>query len=280
MPMLQQHADTIIRDAPPTREHKEYPKYMTHPAYQPGRVGEEVRSPAGFSYHVGGTPIRYPPMLVRDADQEEYYRSQGYVTQGKSDPAAFAAAVQAMPPPDENYRPKEYPKWVGDFLVNNREEEEAAAHKRRVQLGIEPPGEEDAPEITPTDPVPEIAHEAPPEPAPSPESNPPPAPQTALLDARMTALEADMSEIKLMFVQFMAANRMHPPMFAAPEAMQQERQAAAEAPVPDETLPEPATPAKQRAKSAKPRKPQSRRSPRDTQTARAAKQVAALMATS
>jgi len=271
--IIQQHADGIIRDAPPTREHKMYPKYMTHPAYQPGQVGTEVRSPGGFSYHVGGTPIRYPPVLVPDADSEEYHASQGYVSHGKSSPEDFARAVQAMPPPDENYRPQEYPKWVGDYLVNSREEEELAAHKRRVQLGIEEPVAE-----TPV-------VESNPEPAPSPESTPPQA-QPAPLDARMAALEQSVDEIKAMFVQFMAQRE---PQRSPEVAVASEPVAPVEvtlpgmemsqaAPEPDRTRQNPTEPAKRRAKPAKPRKPQMRRTPRDdTQTSRAAKQVAAVM---
>ena len=141
MAILQQHADAIVRGAPPERVHQKYPRHMTHPAYTPGSIGTEVKSPGGFTYHVGGTPIRYAPVLVMDEGQEEYYKSQGYVTQGEFDPAAFAAAVATMRPAGEEYEPQEYPKWVGGKLVQNAEEEARAARERRVQLGIEEPAE-------------------------------------------------------------------------------------------------------------------------------------------
>jgi hypothetical protein len=258
MPIIQHHADAIVRDAPPTREHKLYPKYMTHPAYQPGTVGQEVRSPGGFSYYVGGTPIRYPPVLVPDADSEEYHASQGYVSHGSSSAEDFARAVQSMPPPDENYRPQEYPKWVGGVLVHNHAEEERAAHLRRVQLGIDEPEAEPAPEIVPevekpVDEAPAVVESNPeltPEPAPpSPESTPLEA-QPALLDARMTALETSVTEIKLMFVQFMAQREPQPiPKVAgiaaayasASTRINNEPQAMAPVREPNPTFPEPLT---------------------------------------
>jgi hypothetical protein len=126
----------IVRDTDPTDRHSEYPKHMAHPGFQPGKVGTEVKSPHGFSYHVGGEAIRFPPVLVMDADQEEYHASQGYVSVGKSDPAAFARAVQAASPQAEEHVPDEYPKWIASLnrSVGSAEEEAEA-------LGMPPPVE-------------------------------------------------------------------------------------------------------------------------------------------
>jgi hypothetical protein len=303
MAIIQQHADGIIRDAPPSKEFNEYPKYMTHPAYQPGHVGPEVRSPGGFTYYVGGTSIRYPPMLVPDANQEEYYASQGYVSHGKSDPAAFAAAVAAGPPPSEDYQPKEYPKWVGDFLVNNREEEEIAAHKRRVQLGIDEPAPEPlAPEPVPEVEVPvaelpwtEIAPAEPvPEPSPEPPASvePPAAPEqpdapVAAVSDRVGRLEAAVDEIKAMFIQFMAVRepgRIADTTVVAPApdvapATEPSRNTVTP-PVLAESAP---TKPGKSVKTAKPRRaPKAvgiRQKRAEEQAAHAAKQVAAVMAT-
>lgn len=124
----------IIRDDDPSDQHSEYPKHMVHPGYQPGKVGTEVKSPHGFSYFVGGESIRFPPVLVMDADQEEYHASQGYVSAGKSDPAAFARAIQAATPQAETHVPDEYPKWIAALnrSVDSAEEEAEA-------LGLMPP---------------------------------------------------------------------------------------------------------------------------------------------
>ena len=106
-------------------EYQEYPLTMAHPAYHPGDVGREVRSPHGFTYYEGGKPVRFPPVTVGSADDEEYYAAQGYKRAGKSDPAAYARA-HAVAAEMSNYEPKEYPKWVGDRLVNSPEEEAGA----------------------------------------------------------------------------------------------------------------------------------------------------------
>lgn len=115
----------IVPHGRPTVDHKEYPKHMKHPQFQPGKPGPEVKSPHGFTYHVGGTPIRFPDVLVRTPDDEEYHKSLGYEVIGKSDPAAFARAVGAGQIPDQTaYQPLEYPKWVLGKLVHSREEED------------------------------------------------------------------------------------------------------------------------------------------------------------
>lgn len=75
MPMLQRPG---LQPAPPADE-SGYPKEMRHPAFQPGVVGEQVQSPNGFTWNPGGKPIRFPPVTVMNSDQEEYYRSRGYV---------------------------------------------------------------------------------------------------------------------------------------------------------------------------------------------------------
>lgn len=108
-------------------QHVEYPKHMMHPNYYPGSVGEEVKDRSGFAHHIGGLPARFPPVVVRNADDETYYAAKGYVPQGKSDPVAYAAAFATS----SNYVPQEYPKWVNDKLVQTEEEE-------RALLGIVP----------------------------------------------------------------------------------------------------------------------------------------------
>lgn len=113
------------REPAPILAHNEYPKHMAHPGYQAGKVGQEVTSPHGFKYHIGGEAIRFPPVLVNDADQEAYHAAQGYVSIGKSDPAAFARAVEQMAPPALDYKPAEYPKWIGRLnrTVDSAEQE-------------------------------------------------------------------------------------------------------------------------------------------------------------
>lgn len=125
-------------------QHQEYPKFMSHPAFEPGRVGDLVTSPAGFTYHVGGTPIRFPPVMVNGEDDEAYYAAKGYVSQAQSDSGAFMRA-HSVAPTTANYQPAEYPKWVGEVLVNNEEEELALMERAQVVSNPEPESEPEAP---------------------------------------------------------------------------------------------------------------------------------------
>lgn len=118
----------ISRGDTSPKEHQEYPKHMIHPGYKPGEIGQEIKSPHGFSYHVGGTAIRFPPVLATNADQEEMHKAEGYVSIGPSDPAAFARAVAVQSGPVENYVAAQYPKWIAALgrAVESAEEEAEA----------------------------------------------------------------------------------------------------------------------------------------------------------
>lgn len=128
-------------------QHVEYPKHMVHPGYQPGTIGQEVKSPHGFSYYIGGTAIRFPPVLVMNADQEEMHAAQGYVSIGKSDPAAFARAAAAAVPVDPDHVPEPYPKWVAGRVVNSAAEEAVALGQPAPEPPVEVVPEKPAPEL-------------------------------------------------------------------------------------------------------------------------------------
>ena len=140
----------IVRPNGPATQHSEYPKHMVHPGFQPGKPDREVKvidpetgTPSWKVAYTGGKAIRFPPVLVRDEDQEAYHASQGYVSIGKSDPAAFARAVAAAAPTAETHEPAQYPKWIAALgrSVDNAEQEAEA-------LGLPAPerpvGSEDA----------------------------------------------------------------------------------------------------------------------------------------
>jgi len=115
----------IIPAGRPTIDYKEYPKMMTHPQYRPGKPSPEIKSPHGFTYHGIGEPVRFPPVLVKTKQDEEYHASLGYESQGKCDAAAFDRAVGAGQIPQEvAHKPLEYPKWVLGKLCANAEEEQ------------------------------------------------------------------------------------------------------------------------------------------------------------
>lgn len=113
----------IVTPPAAIREHQEYPKHMRHPGYAPATIGEEVKSPHGFTYYRGGTAQRYPPVLVSSERDEQYHLAQGYETVGACTPEAFAKVVQLDTPTIEHHVAIEYPKWVQGKLVKSAEEE-------------------------------------------------------------------------------------------------------------------------------------------------------------
>lgn len=130
---MQRPGQGIVRANTDAPRHTEYPKHMVHPGFQPGTPDREVdvESPDGKKWrkaYVGGQSIRFPPVLVKDAHQEEYHAAEGYIAIGKSDPAAFANAVRAAAPSAEVHVPDAYPKWITSLgrSVDSAEEEAIA----------------------------------------------------------------------------------------------------------------------------------------------------------
>lgn len=132
---MQRPGEGIVREVAPTTTHAEFPKHMVHPGFQAGAAGEEIKllrangQPSGSVICTPGKSVRYPPVLVFDADQEELHVSLGYSPIGRSDPAAFARAVAESAPVSETHVPVEYPKWINGRTVHSAEEEaEALGH--------------------------------------------------------------------------------------------------------------------------------------------------------
>jgi hypothetical protein len=120
----------IVPRGRPTIDYKEYPKVMQHPQFQPGKPTEPMKHPSGFVYHGIGTPIRFPPVLVKNQSDEEYHASLGYVSGGKCDAAAFDRLVGNGQIPDQvAYKAIEYPKWVQGKLCQDSSEEAAWLQK-------------------------------------------------------------------------------------------------------------------------------------------------------
>jgi hypothetical protein len=122
----------------------EFPKTLLHPAHKPARlISEAVPGSSYGAIPCDGTPGRpavweaaqWPPVIARDAQEEEKFRAKGYVTPGKSDPVAFSTANAS--PPSASYEHIEWPKWLtsptgAQVLVKSVEEED----KQRQQLGM------------------------------------------------------------------------------------------------------------------------------------------------
>jgi hypothetical protein len=110
-------------------QYQDYPKLMVHPGFQPATLGTSADERKGTPAKIG-QPVKFPPVTVNNEQQEEYHAAQGYGPAGKGNPAAFVAAHSS---PDTPYHKQEYPKYVGDIVVNN-EDEELAAIDRNEQM--------------------------------------------------------------------------------------------------------------------------------------------------
>lgn len=145
--MIEQHrtmevpGDGIVRDAGPNKQHEEFPRYMTHPAFRPGKPDKEIKvfNDAGQEVgkrYMGGESIRFAPVMARTAAQRDEHLAAGYQDNGKTDAAAFQRLVASAEPVRESYIPIEYPKFVFGKIVDNAEEAEA----RLIELNINADG--------------------------------------------------------------------------------------------------------------------------------------------
>lgn len=138
---MEQPGAGIVRDAGPNKQHEEYPRYMTHPAFRPGKPDREIKvfNDAGQEVgkrYMGGESIRFAPVMARTAAQRDEHLAAGYQDNGKTDAAAFQRLAASAEPVQENYIPIEYPKYVFGKIVDNAEEAEA----RLIELNINADG--------------------------------------------------------------------------------------------------------------------------------------------
>lgn len=138
--------------APPA-EYAEYPVMLVHPGHvaavpvdwhiEKGDNGEIIR------HRIEGKPEIFPPKQANSAQEEAALGKQGYARAGQDDPEAIRRSnaspyvpgrkTQEYPklvdgvledPDAQQGGPIQYPKWIGDKLVNNRAEEEALTGKK------------------------------------------------------------------------------------------------------------------------------------------------------
>lgn len=124
----------------------EYPLVMRHPGHRSPHItkrqGRDPVSGKAFTDY-DATPGTLPDVTVKNADQEAYYGSRGYVRAGKSDPAAHLrvaarTSLDYKPQPDAPPRPKGplmYPKALtppggGEQVIVRDAAEEAAVLER------------------------------------------------------------------------------------------------------------------------------------------------------
>lgn len=129
-------------------EYSDYPKTLNHPDYTPprlisperhGAIAGDASNPMMatarlFSYVPAvWEPERFPPVTVRNMDEEELYLAKGYIPAGTPDRAAFSDAVAAKPVSQEREF-LEFPKYATlpdgkPVLVRSKAEEDALAQR-------------------------------------------------------------------------------------------------------------------------------------------------------
>ena len=119
MAIMVQHAATIDRGEKKRPEFNEYPRYMTHPAFAPATVGELVTHPSGKSHlscrwNLGAIPAHVG--VIRGTAR--LLCLEGLRRSGQVGWRGVRAAGQ-LAPVDPSHAPQEYPKWVGNSLVQN-----------------------------------------------------------------------------------------------------------------------------------------------------------------
>lgn len=161
---------------PPPAEYAEYPVMLVHPGHVeavPETFDVEKTGDGQIIRHrVPGFPEKFPPMQANDASEEAKLAKKGYGRPGQDNPEAIRRSKASphvagrvakefpkmvdghVEDPDAQLGgPIQYPKWVGDQLVNSRAEEEALTGKTvdpvidiciicdEIILGSEPRGE-------------------------------------------------------------------------------------------------------------------------------------------
>lgn len=139
----------------------EFPKWLHHPGYSPAVLSTgAVAGPLtrGAHYAAVGRSAQFPPVIVHNRDDEDWYVSKGYeggaydhakVLKQQIAPlphgyvereypryeADGSVTPDPNPPPVENY---EFPKWVGDEIAQNAEEERAILARVEPALALPP----------------------------------------------------------------------------------------------------------------------------------------------
>lgn len=135
--------------APPA-DYSEYPVMLSHPDHQDA-VADDYVTELGehkqiIRHLIKGTPEVMPPRSAANPDEESAWGAKGYRRVGSDNPDAIRTAKASPFNPNAVHAefpkvvagkvidptapvsgPQEYPKWIGDRLVNSRAEEMALA---------------------------------------------------------------------------------------------------------------------------------------------------------
>lgn len=105
----------------------EYPKMMYHPQHVPAvpDTVDAFRDNEGIKTRVTpGSPERFGPVIVKDAEDEAAWIEKGWAVPGHSDKEAFVSAHAALAP--DGPKPQdfqEFPKWVNGVVCQDADEE-------------------------------------------------------------------------------------------------------------------------------------------------------------
>ena len=104
-------------------EYSEFPKSLVHPDHAPARMVSAAKYGAAVSSDYPEAalarlhsyvpavwePERYPPVIARNAEEEEEFVAKGYRAPGTPDATAFSAATSS---PSTSREIQQYPKWI------------------------------------------------------------------------------------------------------------------------------------------------------------------------
>lgn len=145
---------------PPPAEYSEYPVMLAHPDHvdavpddftiEKGENNEIIR------HRIPGSPEKFPPMIATSKADEKKLGAKGYKRAGADNPDAIRRAKASPYKPGQEAQefpkmvdghvvnpnanrggPAEYPKWVGDKIVNSRAEEEKLTGKTATKTVVE-----------------------------------------------------------------------------------------------------------------------------------------------
>ena len=145
---------------PPPAEYSEYPVMLVHPdhvdAIPDDFTIEKAENGEIIRHRIPGTPEKFPPKAANSKAEEKKLGQEGYKRAGHDNPDAIRTAKANPHRPGQEPKeypkvvnghvvdpgaghggPAEYPKWVGDKLVNNRAEEEALTGKKAQPTVVE-----------------------------------------------------------------------------------------------------------------------------------------------
>ena len=124
-----------------TQEYVPFPKWMTHAAHKAAVNSGRHRDPDSgkIVQDPPGQPEKFPNVMVKNKDQEQYYAAMGYTPTGVGDPEAYRRAMTG----NESPKPGtfvDYPRMLyrmegaelKDRTVANEAEENALAGWHRT----------------------------------------------------------------------------------------------------------------------------------------------------